>query len=99
MSKQRIRFILNPVAGKSKKNDLRKLIAQFIDGDRFDYDIRVSEYAGHAGVLVQEAVDQAYDVVAVAGGDGSINEVGTKLIGTDIALGVIPLGSGNGLSR
>ncbi len=49
--------------------------------------------------LAQEAVDQHYDIVAVAGGDGSINEVGTQLIGTDIALAIIPCGSGNGLSR
>ena len=70
-----------------------------LDAKRFDYDIKMTEYAGHAKVLAQEAVDQHYDVVAVAGGDGSINEVGTKLIGTDIALAVIPCGSGNGLSR
>ena len=38
-------------------------------------------------------------MVVVAGGDGSINEVGTRLIGTDIALGILPCGSGNGLSR
>ena len=59
----------------------------------------MSEYAGHSKVLAQEAIDQHYDIIAVAGGDGSINEVGTKLIGTDIALAVIPCGSGNGLSR
>ena len=70
-----------------------------LNHERFDYDIKISEYAGHSKVLVQEAVDSHYDIVAVAGGDGSINEVGTRLIGTDIALAVIPCGSGNGLSR
>lgn len=59
----------------------------------------MSEYAGHAVQLAQEAIEAHYDVVAVAGGDGSINEVGTRLIGTDVALGIIPCGSGNGLSR
>ena len=67
--------------------------------ERFEYDIAFSEYAGHAKVLAREAIDQHYDIVAVAGGDGSINEVGTCLIGTDVALAVIPCGSGNGLSR
>ena len=70
-----------------------------MDGDRFDYDVRISEYAGHAKALAQEAIDLHYDIIAVAGGDGSINEVGCGLIGTDIALSVIPCGSGNGLSR
>ena len=49
--------------------------------------------------LAQEAVEKHYDIVAVAGGDGSINEVGAQLIDTDVALAIIPCGSGNGLSR
>lgn len=59
----------------------------------------MSEYAGHTKVLTQEAIDLHYDIIAVAGGDGTINEAGTKLIGTDMALAIIPCGSGNGLSR
>ena len=74
-------------------------IEDVLNIERYDYDIKVSEYAGHSKVLAQEAVDQHYDIIAVAGGDGSINEVGTKLIGTNIALAVIPCGSGNGLSH
>ena len=74
-------------------------IEQHLDSSRFIYDLHVTEYAGHAVELAREAVEQLYDIVAVAGGDGSINEVGTCLIGTDIALAVLPCGSGNGLSR
>lgn len=74
-------------------------IEEHLDKDMFDYEITISEYAGHSKVLVQEAVDKGCDIVAVAGGDGSINEVGTRLIGTDIAMAIIPCGSGNGLSR
>ena len=99
MSKQKIRFIINPISGKKHKDHLPAQIEAHLDLSRFDYDITVSEYAGHAKVLVEEAVDTHCDIVAVAGGDGSINEVGTRLIGTDIALAVIPCGSGNGLSR
>ena len=99
MNKKKIRFIINPISGRSHKNQLPGLINRILDKERFDVDLKISEYAGHAKVLAQEAVEACYDVVAVAGGDGSINEVGTQLIGTDIALGVIPCGSGNGLSR
>ena len=49
--------------------------------------------------MAEEAVAARYDIVVVAGGDGSINEVGSRLIGTDVALGILPCGSGNGLSR
>ena len=99
MSKQKIRFIINPISGKKHKDQLPEQIKAHLDLSKFDYEICVSEYAGHAKLLAQEAVDAHYDILAVAGGDGSINEVGTRLIGTDIALAVIPCGSGNGLSH
>ena len=99
MSKQKIRFIINPISGKKHKDHLPEQIKTHLDLTRFDYEITVSEYAGHAKLLAQEAIDAHYDILAVAGGDGSINEVGTKLIGTDITLAVIPCGSGNGLSH
>ena len=99
MSRQKIRFIINPISGKSHRNDLPEQIERILNLDRFEYDIKVSEYAGHAKLLAQDAIDAGYDIIAAAGGDGTINEVGTRLIGTDIALAVIPCGSGNGLSR
>ena len=99
MNRQKIRFIINPTSGKSHKTDLPSQIGRVLNTDRFEYDIRISEYAGHAKSLAQEAVAAGYDIVAAAGGDGTINEVGTQLIGTDIVLAVIPCGSGNGLSR
>ncbi|MBR6846921.1 MAG: hypothetical protein IKM74_02195 [Bacteroidales bacterium] len=99
MDKLKIRFIINPISGKTHRKNLPDQIEEILDEKRFDYDIKVSEYAGQSKELAQEAIDQHYDIIAVAGGDGSINEVGCKLIGTDIALAVIPCGSGNGLSR
>ena len=99
MSKQKIRFIINPISGKKHKDHLPQQIEEHLDHSRFDYEIVISNYAGHASVLAQDAINQHVDILAVAGGDGSINEVGTTLIGTDMALAVIPCGSGNGLSR
>lgn len=82
-----------------RKKNLPDKIAANIDTARFDYEIKYSEYAGHAKVLAQEAVTQQFDIVVAAGGDGSINEIGVPLIGTDVALGIIPCGSGNGFSH
>jgi len=99
MSKKKIRFIINPISGKTHKEHLPQQINEHLDSNRFDVEICLTEYAGHAVKLAQEAVEKHYDIVAVAGGDGSINEVGAQLIGTDVALAIIPCGSGNGLSR
>ena len=46
--------------------------------------------------LSQQAVEDKYDAVIAVGGDGTVNEVAKALINTDVALGVIPFGSGNG---
>jgi YegS/Rv2252/BmrU family lipid kinase len=49
--------------------------------------------------LIQEAILGGFEVVVAAGGDGTIHEIGHRLVGTGIALGLIPLGSGNGFAR
>lgn len=48
---------------------------------------------------VQEAIEGGVHTILVAGGDGMINSIGSQLIGTDVALGVLPTGSGNGFAR
>lgn len=99
MNKQKIRFIINPISGKKHKDHLPKQIKEHLDHTKYDSEICISQYPGHACILAKDAINQHFDILAVAGGDGSINEVGTPLIGTDMAMAVIPCGSGNGLSR
>ena len=82
-----------------RKKNLPDKIAENIDTARYEYEIKYSEYAGHAKILAEEAVAEQFDIVVAAGGDGSINEIGVPLIGTDVALGIIPCGSGNGFSH
>ncbi len=49
--------------------------------------------------LVDLSIADGVDCIIAGGGDGTIASIGKKLIGTDVTLGVIPLGSGNGLAR
>lgn len=95
----RIRFIINPISGVGKKGILPELIEQYIDSERFDYDIVFSEYRKHAQELAIQSTKEGIDIVCAVGGDGSVHEVGTALIGTPTKLAIIPTGSGNGLAR
>lgn len=97
--KQKIRFIINPISGVAKKGDLPQLIEANLDHSKFDYDIAITEYKKHAKKIAYEASLEGIDIVCAVGGDGSVHEVGTVLIGTQTKLAILPCGSGNGLAR
>lgn len=96
---KKILLIVNPISGTKSKVDAPSLINTYINKDLFDFDIRFTEYPGHATQMAREAVDEHYDIVAAVGGDGTVNEVARSLVNTPTALAVIPCGSGNGLAR
>lgn len=98
LSPKRIVFIVNPKAGTNLQKHIRKSVDQHLDHRRFIYGIWHTEKAGHAAELARKAREEGYEIVVAVGGDGSINEVASELMHTDIALGIIPAGSGNGLA-
>ncbi|MCZ6633764.1 MAG: diacylglycerol kinase family lipid kinase [bacterium] len=91
-----IRFIVNPIAG-TRRGDIQSMIRSVMAGVSFD--ICETEAAGHGESLAREAARAGVDLVVAVGGDGTLNEVGRGLLGTECALGVVPLGSGNALAR
>jgi diacylglycerol kinase (ATP) len=97
--KKRIVFIVNPISGVSKKQGLENAVAKELDAGLFDYQLTYTEYAGHGAKLAADAVAAGVDIVVAVGGDGSVNEVAGQLAGTDVAMGIIPMGSGNGLAN
>lgn len=97
--KQKIRFIINPISGIGKKGGLPQLIEENLNHAMFDYDIAYTEFKKHAAILAKQSSKEGIDIVCAVGGDGSVHEVGTALIGTTTKLAIIPAGSGNGLAR
>ncbi|MDP6776245.1 MAG: diacylglycerol kinase family lipid kinase [Candidatus Latescibacteria bacterium] len=93
-----IRFIVNPFAGTSR-GDISATIGRVMGRPGSRYEITRTEEAGQATALAREAADQGTGTVVAVGGDGTINEVGRGLLGTGVALGIVPLGSGNALAR
>lgn len=94
----RIHFIVNPIAGKGNAPLTNEELEPYFIKGVHDLTIKVSEYKAHATELTQESISQKADVIVACGGDGTINEVATCLIGKNIALGIVPMGSGNGLA-
>jgi YegS/Rv2252/BmrU family lipid kinase len=61
--------------------------------------IRVTEYSRHAVALAQQALADGCELVVAVGGDGTMNEVATALVGNSATFGLVPCGSGDGLGR
>ena len=95
----RILFIVNPISGFGLGWEIPYRIRHIAAYKDIEYNIRFTEYAGHAKEIVEQAKHQNYTHIIAAGGDGTVNEIGTALINTGIAFGVISLGSGNGFAR
>ncbi len=101
MEKRTFLFILNPISGlkKNKKSIADLIHKEFRQHTTIDYEIQYTEFPGHANQLAKEAARQNVSVVVAVGGDGTMNEVASGLVGTDTVLGLIPRGSGNGYAR
>lgn len=91
-------FIINPISGGKKKDGVPELIDKHLDKQVLKPAIVFSDSVAHARQLAKEAVGK-FDVIVAVGGDGTVNEVASAIVSTDTPLGIIPFGSGNGLSR
>jgi YegS/Rv2252/BmrU family lipid kinase len=93
-------FILNPVAGRKKDPSfIAELIDQFCREKEIEYILWKTERPDHGRILAEEALKKGFRCVVAIGGDGTINEIAGALLGTQVPLGIIPKGSGNGFAR
>ena len=90
-------FIINIKSGSKSTSSKAQLIQKLNKIENSS--LHFTEYSGHGGELAKLAISQQATKIIVVGGDGTINEVASELIHTKIPLGIIPIGSGNGLAR
>jgi len=93
--KVRARLIHNPIAGPWDVRRALKRIRSELGSHGWSAELHVTEKPGDALVLSREAAQEGFDAVIVAGGDGTVNEAVNGLVGTETALGVLPVGTGN----
>ena len=97
----RVKVIINPRSGRGRAREQTGLIDTL--GHRYgELDIVPTQRPGHATELAAAAAGEGYDLVAAAGGDGTVNEVVNGLVGAgeraSLPMGIIPIGSGNDLA-
>lgn len=97
---RRVHVLVNPRSGvaKSLSATLKAIEAAWAEQGAvvsYQFSNNVADGVAKARLAVAEKVDS----LVVVGGDGMVNTIGAELVGTDVAFGVIPAGSGNGFAR
>src|SRR5208337_3899933 len=97
---RRVALIYNPASGQisarrtaAVEDALAVFRAAGVEGETF-----VTREAGEATLHAQQAAREGYDAILACGGDGTVHEILQSLVGTEIALGVVPLGTANALA-
>jgi YegS/Rv2252/BmrU family lipid kinase len=96
----RVALIYNPASGQysdRREAAVQAAIAVLRDAG-ITADAFVTNGPGSATLHAQQAARTGYDNVIACGGDGTVHEVLQSLVGTDVALGVVPLGTANALA-
>ena len=91
-------FIHNPFSG-AKPHDLEQWVNKYAKRYEVQAEIWDTSSVDDFTKFIDRAKEEKVDVVVSCGGDGTLNAISKELVNTDIALGIVPLGSGNGLSR
>ncbi len=104
-TKKEYKFIYNPHAGEKRKilpgtylvtlDDVKALLKKY----QIEVDYVATKHAGHATELAKNAIKEGYHTVLIAGGDGSVSEAANGLVGSDITLGIIPMGSAMNIAK
>lgn len=94
---EKVLLIANPNAG-SVSPRAKQVIIKALSAD-FKLEVDDTTRRNHASEMARDAVDRGFDAVLALGGDGTINEAAQGLVGTDVALGILPGGSTNVMAR
>jgi len=90
-------FIYNPISGNYSPKKRAALLKK-ISSDPNNIILETNNKDEEAS-LTKKAIQLGAKKIIAVGGDGTINKVASVISGTDVVLGIIPMGSGNGLAR
>lgn len=97
---KRARLIVNPISGDEQPNPMKlPEIVAAMEAEGIRADLAFTKPDESPALIAQMAVEEGYDMVIVAGGDGTVSEVAKGLFYAPIPLGVVPIGTYNNIAR
>jgi YegS/Rv2252/BmrU family lipid kinase len=89
------RLIYNPTAGPRNVHRALRRVIGALERQGWSVDLKTTARPGDCIQLARAAADAGFDVCTIAGGDGTVNEAVNGLVGTQTAMAVLPVGTGN----
>ena len=96
--KRKLLYLINPISGTKRKPLLKKTIEKRTAGQKLSFEIGETRSDGDYASLREHIINEKFTDVIICGGDGSVSTITSFLLGTDISIGIVPTGSGNGLA-
>src|SRR5690242_16436623 len=95
----KVLFVINPKSGKREESNLTHLIANQAKKSGFEFQLYIMTGKDDQANISQVIAEYNPEVVAAAGGDGTVNLMAIILGETNIPLLIIPYGSANGMAK
>ena len=95
---RKIIYLINPISGTGGKSSLQDLIILKTEARKIDYCILPTDAAGRYDFLIPAIQKDQITDIGICGGDGTVSAVAAALKGVSVRIGIIPMGSGNGLA-
>ena len=92
-------FVINPISGGYEKEELKGRIRNLCNHHQVDYHIYQTTGKDDEQKINDEITDYQPEIIIAAGGDGTVNLVAKQILYSDKILGILPIGSGNGLAK
>lgn len=94
-----VHLIVNPVSGRGRGARVAEQVSRILRDRGLQHELCLSRSPADPTELAREAVRNRADLVIGIGGDGLINQIANELVGSETALGIIPVGVGNDFAR
>ena len=91
-------YFINPISGTKGKESLLALIKEKTSAQNIPFEILHTNAAGNYNYLIEKIKAEKITDIIVCGGDGTVNQIGYALQSINVNIGIVPMGSGNGLA-
>jgi diacylglycerol kinase (ATP) len=98
MKERKFLVFINPISGAKNKDAAKATVEKVLQENKLYYEVLPTEKEGKYIYLKNKIETDKITDIIICGGDGSVNQVGAHLVGINVNIGIIPLGSGNGLA-